>query len=248
MPANELHVWLADPVRSSPAQLAARYSGMLSADEQARYTAFRFDDDRQVYLAAHALLRITVARYTGHAPQDVTFARGANGKPAALLPAPHQNMMVNLTHTRGQVGCVLAHGRACGIDLEKWAKPKQPDDLSDIARLVFSTAELAKLDSLAGEARTGYFFTLWTLKEAYAKATGEGIIGDLTRVSFLLEPAPGEATPGRLQRAVTGQIGERDASDEWSFYSAMPGARLSLGVAVHAPAGSLRLCCDTLAL
>jgi 4'-phosphopantetheinyl transferase len=273
LPANELHVWLADPDRLDLAQLATRYGDVLSAEERVRYAGYRFDHDRRTYMAAHVLLRLTLARYTGQAPADVVIARGENRKPLALLPAPHQDITINLTHTRGQVGCVLARGRACGIDLESRPDPTALGELHDIARLVFAAPEIAQLERLEGETRTRYFFALWTLKEAYGKATGKGIIGDLTEVTFQLgpehielnhvsldrlDPDPIEAgrvegsdretEPVEIGRAVAGRIGEVDAGPAWSFYSGLPTARHALGLAVRAPAGSLRLCCETLSL
>ncbi|MEO7494431.1 MAG: 4'-phosphopantetheinyl transferase superfamily protein, partial [Massilia sp.] len=214
LPDDALHVWLADPAGPSLELLAARYYGLLSADERERYHRYHFDADRQLYLAAHALLRLTLARYTGLSPAAIAFTRGPNGKPEALLPPPFQRLRVNLTHTRGQVGCVLSQDRDCGIDIEG-GRPVR--DLDGIARMMLSPSEIGHLAGLDADERQRGFFTLWTLKEAYAKATGEGIGSDLTRISFTIDT---KSSDSDSVKAVTCGIGGQDAAPQWRFYAA----------------------------
>ena len=61
------------------------------------------------------------------------------------------------------------------------------------AERYFAPAEQAALEALRGEARLRLFFELWTQKEAYRKATGEGIGAGLGELDWrgwtLLRPA-----------------------------------------------------------
>ena len=65
----------------------------------------------------------------------------------------------------------LVRGRPVGVDVEAH---RPLGDLLAMARSVMTGAELAAFQALPEEARAPAFFTLWTRKEAYMKATGAG--------------------------------------------------------------------------
>ena len=221
LPDGAAHVWLARPPECDPARLAARYLPLLSDDERARHRALMREVDRHAYLTAHALQRLVLAGYTGVAPERLRFQRGARGKPHPELAPPHDTLSCNLSHTSGLVGCVVTRGRACGLDIET-VRPM--DDMDGVADIVCSPAERALLDGLPSAERARYFFTLWTLKEAYVKATGEGIGIDLTRVAFTLDTG-----------AVACRLGNAPAGADWQFHAGAPDPGHALAVALHAP-------------
>jgi 4'-phosphopantetheinyl transferase len=219
LPDNAAHVWLARPPACDPARLAARYLPLLSDDERARHRALMREVDRHAYLTAHALQRLVLAGYTGVAPEQLRFQRGARGKPHPVLAPPHDTLSCNLSHTSGLVGCMVTRGRACGLDIET---VRSMDDMDGVADIVCSPAERALLDRLPTAERDRYFFSLWTLKEAYVKATGEGIGIDLTRVSFTLGAG-----------AVACRLGGAPADADWQFQAGAPDAEHALAVALH---------------
>jgi 4'-phosphopantetheinyl transferase len=221
LPDDAAHVWLARPPTCDPARLAARYLPLLSDDECARHRALVREADRHAYLTAHALQRLVLAGYTGVAPERLTFRRSARGKPHPELSPPHHTLSCNLSHTSGLVGCVVTRGRACGLDIES-VRPM--DDMDGVAEMVCSPAERALLGRLPSEERARYFFTLWTLKEAYVKATGEGIGIDLTQVSFKLDADVAEC-----------RLGAAPAGADWQFHISAPDAGYALAVALYAP-------------
>ena len=66
----------------------------------------------------------------------------------------------------------LRAGREIGVDVEQL----RPDsDLEAIARRFFSTHEQSQLAALPAEEKVDAFFRCWTRKEAYIKATGDGL-------------------------------------------------------------------------
>jgi len=79
-----------------------------------------------------------------------------------------------------------------GADLERMdAALSEPPS----AERYFAPGERARLEGLTGRARLRLFFDLWTEKEAYRKATGEGItagLGELdwTGWTLLRPPVP----------------------------------------------------------
>ncbi|HEV7801329.1 MAG TPA: 4'-phosphopantetheinyl transferase superfamily protein, partial [Burkholderiales bacterium] len=85
-----------------------------------------------------------------------------------------------LSHSRGIVGCALTRQYACGFDLQR--KVEKP--LLDIAEVFFPPDEYEALAALDGPARVDYFYECWTVKEAWAKASGHALLAALGRASL----------------------------------------------------------------
>lgn len=76
------------------------------------------------------------------------------------------------------------------------------------------------------------FGTLWSCKEAFVKARGDGVAFELGRTSFDLAPAVGLGL-GRPLTSQSGLLGSWDRSTRWSAaLSAFPGGPLSARVSV----------------
>jgi 4'-phosphopantetheinyl transferase len=104
------------------------------------------------------------------------------GRP--LIDGPIDSMHVSITHTPGLVACLVCAGRNVGIDAEQ-VSPRVP--YMRIAEQVFSSAEIQHLRSLDEKARIDRFFLLWSVKEAFAKAHGEGLAAPLDKVDMAIE-------------------------------------------------------------
>ena len=76
-------------------------------------------------------------------------------------------------------------GRNVGIDVEK---AKRDFNAREIAERYFSASECAELLSLPSEVQTQAFFRCWTRKEAFLKASGEGLHIPLDSFSVSLTP------------------------------------------------------------
>lgn len=165
----------------------AGWRAMLDPTELARADRFVFARHRVQYIAAHALLRAALSStMSGPQPTDWRFIAGPNGKPAAWLGGQPAPLSFNLSHTNGIVGVatVPQGGCALGFDLE----PLDRRVTLDVADHYFRAEEVAWLTALAEVRRTTGFLQLWTLKEAFIKATGEGLSRDLASFWFTLSP------------------------------------------------------------
>jgi 4'-phosphopantetheinyl transferase len=89
----------------------------------------------------------------------------------------------NLTHTRGLVACVVSRNAEVGIDAETLDRRTDPLEL---AERFFSPLEVVTL-AHCRESVHVRFLEIWTLKEAYLKALGEGLSTPLHQFAFLLE-------------------------------------------------------------
>src|ERR1043165_1474200 len=76
---------------------------LLSADEIARASRFRFDRDRLRFIAARGLLRRVLARYCERDAAQLAFSYSPHGKPALQSNAHH--IRFNLSHSDGLAVC-----------------------------------------------------------------------------------------------------------------------------------------------
>lgn len=164
----------------------ARWLEVLDQTERERAGRFVFPRHRVQYVAAHALTRAALS-HVASVPSDAWhFEAEPNGKPVAWCDGRPAPLSFNLSHSEGIVGvAVLPRPDASvGFDLEPLGRKV---DL-DVADRYFRPEEVTWLASLAAAERSQGFLRLWTLKEAFIKATGEGLSRDLD--SFWFETAP----------------------------------------------------------
>ena len=158
---------------------------LLSAEERAKADRFAFADDRDGFVAAHALLRATLSDYFARPPQDWTFVTGAWGKPRVEASDASARLCFNLSHTRGHVAVAVALDREVGVDVERVA-PSRADE--EVARQLFAPAEFADFQQEPEAGRAEAFFDYWTLKEATIKAVGRGVALPLKDFAFTRDP------------------------------------------------------------
>jgi len=160
------------------------FDAVLSPAEKARRARFHFARNRIEYSAAHALTRAVLSSLINIPPRIWSFADDQNGKPVAMIDSEPAPISFNLSHTDGMVGvaAVACPGIDIGFDLEPASRPVE----LGIARRYFCPPEIDWLQSQPPAKQGVGFLRLWTLKEAYIKATGEGLSADLA--SFWFDP------------------------------------------------------------
>jgi 4'-phosphopantetheinyl transferase len=168
---GRIEVWCirTDPDRSIIGKLEA----VLSADEKDRAARFRISRRREEFIIVRGSLRMLLARYLGRPPSEIEFVYGARGKPSL----PGAEIDFNVSHADGLAIFAFAQGCALGVDVER----VQPiGDMMDIARRFFCSGEADELALTAEADRARAFFLCWTRKEAYIKATGNGLCTPLS--------------------------------------------------------------------
>ncbi|MGJ4939173.1 4'-phosphopantetheinyl transferase family protein [Bradyrhizobium sp. HKCCYLS1011] len=181
---NDIQLWLMQVEAPLPA-LLARWRICLDEQECARADRFYFDVDREIYIAAHWLLRYALSRAAPLAPEAWQFTTERYGKPSIAPALSSLGVTFNLSHTKGLVACAVGHGIEMGVDVERIA-PERAE--LDIAERYFSADEVALMRAAPLAQRTQTFFRFWTLKEALIKATGEGLNRALDSFSFSFNP------------------------------------------------------------
>jgi 4'-phosphopantetheinyl transferase len=184
-------IWTAHLEAFSPVELG-ELSASLDAAEHVRAARFHFERDRRHYVASRGLLRRLLGAALDAPASALVFEYGAHGKPAISAAfSQGRTLRFNISHSAGWAMFALAWDREVGIDLESATRLKRDvDGLAGIATRVLSARELAIWQALpdAG-AREAAFLRAWTRKEAYAKATGQGIFDELVGIELALDAA-----------------------------------------------------------
>jgi 4'-phosphopantetheinyl transferase len=168
---SEVHVWRVPLDR--PSAMIEPLARILSADERQRAERFRFERDCTKFIVARGLLRKVLAQYLEVRPEEVQFSYGDRGKPALSNAYPAGELCFNVSHSHGMALFAIAPNRQVGIDLEQ----VRPIDAIALSQRFFLPSEAALIRSLTGVAQHRRFFRGWTQKEAYLKATGDGLAG-----------------------------------------------------------------------
>jgi 4'-phosphopantetheinyl transferase len=177
---RSVHVW---PVRTeAPTAVADGFELHLSPDEKGRAAQFRFEHDRNSFVIARGVLRILLGRYLHISPVSILFKYGSKGKPALAGSA---GIDFNVSHSGGLAVFAFTAGCEVGVDVER-IRPLP--DMQSIADRFFCSEEAAELMSLTANQREHGFYLCWTRKEAYIKASGDGLSASLDSFRVTLRP------------------------------------------------------------
>lgn len=168
-------------VDAAPEELWPSLHALLDDSERARAARFSFERHRRQHVAAHALKRLMLSALRPAPPWTWTFEAAPGGKPRlGPVPGPY----FNLSHCEGLVACGVSPDLELGVDVERVSR----DPPLELGRSHFAPEEERWLNSLPKAARPVGFFRLWTLKEAFIKATGRGLTQPLQEFAFAFDP------------------------------------------------------------
>jgi 4'-phosphopantetheinyl transferase len=216
--AGEVRVWWMD-LGVSDDTVIARWRDCLDPAEQAQAARFYFRADRQAYIAAHWLVRQALASVDGLPPADWRFVVEKQGKPAVDPALNRSDLRFNLSHSRGFVACAVSSGITLGIDVEPLSRAATG---FDIAERFFSPSEVSILRAVNEDQQSTTFLRFWTLKEAFIKATGEGLYRPLESFSFSLDPV-----------SITFDSEDVDDASSWKFFELRPTPGHLLALAIR---------------
>lgn len=171
----------------APLPAVHELAGFLSREERDRAARFVRAGERRRYIVARGCLRMLLAERLACAASAIEIAYLAHGKP--IIAGRHSNsgLCFNLSHSDGLAVYAFAHRKRIGIDIERVRSLANADD---IAEHMFSRSERKTYFSLDPPDRPLGFFNCWTRKEAFVKATGDGLSRPLD--SFDVSLAPGD--------------------------------------------------------
>lgn len=206
LPLGEVHVWKAALIASS--KQLEEFSKLLSEDEQQRVQRFYYQQHQQRFIVGRGILRTLLGHYLNFDPQQLRFDYEPRGKPMLASPMQAQ-LQFNVSHSQDLALYAFAADKV-GVDLEYLRSMQYVEQL---AKRFFSPQEAAAIAQLPDEDKQAAFFRAWTRKEAYLKATGEGLGGlEQVEVSLLADE------PAKLVAIA----GDTKAASRWSLYHLAP--------------------------
>ncbi|MFJ5726182.1 4'-phosphopantetheinyl transferase family protein [Streptomyces sp. NPDC093149] len=186
---------------------------LLGRDWQ-RYRRTNDPTVRYRFVASRLATKFTAAAALGTRPAELDLAYKIGGRP--YLRGLDQ-IDVSLTHTDDLIAVGISRNGRIGVDAEPADRHMSFELLQSH---VCTPAERAGLAALPEAEQTAELLRLWTLKEAYTKALGQGLRLGFTEFGFgtagLLTP---DGTPA--------------ARDEWAFTTHRVLGRYLVSVACH---------------
>lgn len=217
---NEVHVWRA--ALNRPGGQERGLGQTLSDDEHERAAGFRFQRDRERFIAARGMLRVILGSYLKMEPRTLQFCYGPHGKPALASQCGVDALCFNSSHSHELFLCAVTRGRDIGVDLEH---VRGGMNVEEISERFFSPPEIATLRSVPPERKQKAFFACWTRKEAYIKAKGDGLALPLD--SFSVSCSPGEP------EARLSVQGHPEETSRWSLWELNPDPSYVAALAVE---------------
>ena len=201
----------------------------LSPGERARLERMRSDEVRRRFRAGHWLARKALAEHAGGVPEDWSLEQDQGGAPLAVRFDGRSAPRLSISHSGDLLVCAVA-AEPVGVDLEA---PARARDLARLASMVFSDEERAALQALDAAAREPYFYTRWTLREAWLKCRRRGLAPARMR-GLRLHPAGADATAWtwrgeRVWLALCADLGAHITIDGAAPFSADSGWRIEDG-------------------
>ncbi|GHD93776.1 4'-phosphopantetheinyl transferase family protein [Streptomyces naganishii] len=176
--------------------------------------------NRSRFVASRLLLKSAAAAVLGAEPDELELAYKPGGRPH--LRGVDQ-LDVSLSHTEELLVVGLTRNGRIGVDAENAGRRMLG---LGTERQVCTPYELEAVLAVPRERRNGELVRLWTLKEAYSKAIGQGLRFRFTEFGF---------TPEDRQVQMLRPDGTPGAGWEWSFHSWLVDDSYMVSAAVYDP-------------
>jgi len=225
--SSEVHVWHAS--LKQPDVCVRQLAQTLSYNERIRAKHFHFERDRRRFIVRHGALRMILGHYLSIKPHQVQFRSSSHGKPYLARELGNCELRFNLAHSHELALFAFTCGREIGVDLE-YIRPMP--DMEQVAARFFSARENAVLRAIPDSQKLEAFFNCWTRKEAYIKATGEGLARPLDQFEVSL-------SPGKPAQLLSVEGASEEAAN-WSLEALGPAPGYVAAVAVQGHDWQLR--------
>lgn len=214
-PVKGVDLWFLDLSKIAVSD-GETFTQLLSEKELER--AQQFKKNQHHFLATRALTRKVLAHYTGIPPHKLHIARTDDGKPF-LAETPHP-LYFNLTHSGNFAALAVTSLGELGVDIET----ARNRSYLQIVERYFHPDEIKHLHDCEEALQQQLFYRLWTLKEAFFKATGTGISTGLEKVYFSFQD---DTITANFSPVLNVQ------KNEWQFYQEFISDKTVVAVALN---------------
>lgn len=217
---KDVHIWRAG--LDLPIKGVQELKEKLSIDERIKSEHFRFERDRSQFIAARGILRLILGRYLGVEPSTIRFCYEKHGKPRLHKAFATTDIQFNLSRSEGLALYVFTRGHDVGVDIEYM---REISEMEQIVERFFSIKDRVFFGTLPASEKQDSFFHWWTRKEAFVKATGDGLSYPLDAFDAALAEEESIESLGILGRAKEGT--------RWSMWDVTPAEEFAGAVAVE---------------
>ena len=166
---DSIDLWFIVPSQL-PSQHFKTLIQLLTDQEQQKIQQYKHQATQHTALVTRGFARLVLAEYSEQAATTLAFKRNKHGKPE--LENNNRNIRFNLSHNNNLIVMAVCVDDDIGCDIED---PKRKISIEPISRRYFAKQEHQQLIALSNQIQQQRFFEIWTLKEAFVKATGIGI-------------------------------------------------------------------------
>ena len=124
-----------------------------------------------------------MSNYVNSAARELQFDSGPYNKPKLAPIHAKKKFEFNLSHSHERVLIAVTRGREIGVDVER---VREDFAFDEVAQRFFTPREVAALHALPLHLQREAFYKCWTSKEAFLKAKGTGLSGQLDEVEITL--------------------------------------------------------------
>jgi 4'-phosphopantetheinyl transferase len=171
-----------------------RWETWLNPDEQGRFQAYRFQKDKDLFVARRGLAREIVGRLTHQPAERIDIQSLSSGNLYATMASQRLDLRLSVSKTKGWIACGACWEQCLGIDIEA-VRPLE--ELDQLVSLHLTDCEKIAWNNLASCHQLDRYYRLWVVKEATLKAIGLGLQTPTTCIECV------SAIQGELQGFVT---------------------------------------------
>jgi len=175
--------------------------GVLSESEKRRIDSFKRKDDQVRNMLGRYLLRKILSKYLDIFPEKIELTSNDYGKPI-FSNDKFNNINFNVSYSGDWIVVVVSEHGKIGVDIEKI----RPVNIT-ISENCFAKEEILYLyNQKVRKLKT--FYKIWTLKESFVKAIGEGLFCSLKSFYFEFDRS------GRIKIRIKNKVKDNDT---WYF-------------------------------
>lgn len=182
-------VFLWETSYTSEKDVKALLSSLPASDQQQADKIKRERRQIEFVCGRYLIRKVFSEKFQVSLPSKISTAE--NKKPSVEVFPPF-----NISHSKKFVSFALSGKEDIGLDIEVENKDRK---ILDIANSYGTPSEIGLLKALKEEDRVSAFYKIWSLKESFAKATGEGLNTRLQNLTFDFERSKVLQTPDEKQ-------------------------------------------------
>lgn len=163
---NDVHLWT---ILLSGLNEMEKYEGLLSNKDKRESNLIGSERNRRLFVAGRGVLRTLLGEYIHVRPQNVEIEIDIRGHQKLSESVNNDALSFNLTHSGNIILCAFARQVSLGVDVQYAYK------VPVCADAVLSRDEIRLIAQTPESLQTEMFLRIWTLKEAFLKATSRGL-------------------------------------------------------------------------